>query len=205
MKKITALVLTLMLILTLTACGQKKAETAAVGSWTLTEDAAVTKDAQEAFDNAMEGLAGVSYAPVALLGTQLVSGTNYCLLCEATVVYPDAKPYYAVVTVYKDTQGKSQVKNIVAMDLGKIQESGTIEDSQPDSSQVMGGWTVDRESNIEVTDGVLHLATQVVAGTNHAVLCKGWNLCFVYADTQGKTEITKTVPLDIAALSQSSE
>ena len=51
----------------------------------------------------------------------------------------------------------------------------------------------------------MHLATKVVSGANHVVLCKGWNLCFVYADTQGKTEILKTVPLDIAALSQPSE
>ena len=204
MKKTIALILALILLLALTACGQKKEE-AKVGGWTLTEDAALTEAAKGAFDKAMEGLVGVNYTPVALLGTQLVSGTNYCLLCEATVVYPDAKPYYAVVTVYQDLQGKAEVRNIVALDLGKIEETGKIEDSQPESGQLLGGWTLDRDSFLEVPDGVMHLATQVVAGTNHVVLCKGWNLCFVYADTQGKTEIVKTVPLDIAALSQPAE
>ena len=204
MKKTIALVLALLMLLALTACGQKKEE-AKVGGWTLTDDGALTQEAQSAFDKAMEGLVGVNYTPLALLGTQLVSGTNYSLLCEATVVYPDAQPYYAVVTLYQDLQGKAEVKNIVALDLGKIEETGTIEDSQPDGAQLLGGWSVDRDSYLEVPDGVMHLATQVVAGSNHVVLCKGWNLCFVYADTQGKTEIVKTVPLDIAALSQPAE
>ena len=204
MKRSIALILALLMLGSLAACGQKKKETT-VGGWTLTEDGALTSEAQSAFDKAMEGLVGVNYTPVALLGTQLVSGTNYCILCEAAVVYPDAQPYYAVVTVYQDLQGKAEVRNIVAMDLGKIEETGEIKDSQPEGTLLLGGWTVDRDSYLEVPDGVMHLASQVVAGINHVVLCKGWNLCFVSADTQGKTEIVKTVPLDIAALSQPTE
>ena len=201
MKRIVALILALILLLSLTACGQKKEE-AKVGGWTLTEDAALTEEAKDAFDKAMEGLVGVNYTPLALLGTQLVSGMNYSILCEATVVYPNAQPYYALVTVYRDLQGKAEVRNIVALDLGKIAETGEIEDSQPQGGQLLGGWSVDRDSYLEVPDGVMLLASQVVAGSNHAVLCKGWKLCFVYADTQGRSEITKTVPLDIAELSQ---
>ena len=205
MKKITAVFLTALMLFALAACGQQKAQTETVGGWKLTEDAALTQASQEAFDKAMEGFVGVDYTPLALLGTQLVSGTNYCFLCEATVVYPGAQPYYAIVSVYEDLQGQAEIRNIVAMDLGKIEESGTIEDSQPDGASLLGGWQIDRDSYLEVPDGVMHLASQVAAGSNHVVLCKGWNLCFVYADTQGKTEITRTVPLDIAALSQPSE
>lgn len=204
MKRIFAFILALTMLLALTACGQKKEEEK-VGGWTLTEDAKLTEEAQSAFGKAMEGLVGVNYSAVALLGTQMVSGTNYCFLCEAAVVYPDARPYYAVVTVYQDLQGKAEVKNIVALDLGKIEETGKIEDSQPEGGPLLGGWTIDRDSYLEVPDGVMHLASQVVAGTNHVVLCKGWKLCFVSADTQGKTEVVKTVPLDLAALSQPTE
>ena len=38
---------------------------------------------------------------VALLSTQVVAGTNYRILCEATVVYPGAESHYAVMTVYE--------------------------------------------------------------------------------------------------------
>ena len=205
MKKRIAIIITLTMLCTLAACGQKKNEPQTVGGWTLTEDAAVTDAAQGVFAKAMEGLVGVNYTPVALLGTQLVSGTNYCFLCEATVVYPDAQPYYAVVTVYQDLQGKAEIRNIVAMDLGEIAESGEIRDAQPEGGQLLGGWTADRASSVETEGAVLHLASQVVSGTNHCVLCKGWTLVFVYEDLEGKAKVTKTVPLDIAALSQPTE
>ena len=203
MKKIIAIALLLALLLTLGACGKQQEEK--VGGWTLSEDGAVTDEAQAAFDKALDGLVGVSYQTVALLGTQLVSGTNYCLLCEAAVVYPDAKPYYAVVTVYENLEGEAEIRNIVALDLGDIAESGEIRPAGAPEGELLGGWSIDRDSYLEVPDGVMHLATQVAAGTNHIVLCKGWNLCFAAADTQGKTEITRTVPLDLAALSQAAE
>ena len=134
MKKIMSIVLTVLLLLALTACGGQKQEAQTLGGWTLTEDAALTQEAKDALEGALEGLVGVNYTPVALLGTQLVSGTNYCFLCEAAVVRPDAQPYYALVSVYQDLQGKAEIRSIVALDLGKIEESGTIEDSsgQPD-------------------------------------------------------------------------
>ena len=203
MKRTLVIILALLLLTTLAACGQKDTET--VGGWAITQSPEISEAAQGAFDKAMETLVGVNYTPLALLGTQVVSGTNYCFLCEATVVAPEAQPYYAIVSVYEDLQGGAQVLNIVAMDIGKIAETGKIEDSQPEGNQLLGGWTVDRDSSVEVPDSVMHLASQVVAGTNHCVLCKGWKLCFATTDTEGKTEVTKTVDLDIAALSQPSE
>lgn len=205
MRKLTALVLAILMLCALTACGQQKAAAPAVGSWTLTDSAELSDEAQAAFEKGTEGLLGVSYTPIALLGTQLVSGTNYCILCEATVVYPDAKPYYALVYLYKNTQGEVEVRNIVALDLGKIAETGEIENAGEAEALPLGGWTVDRDSSVEVADSVMHLASQVVSGTNHCVLCKGWTLSFVYEDLEGKTELTKTVSLDIAAYSQPSE
>ena len=203
MRRILSLLLALCMLCALTACGQKKAEPEKLGGWTLTDSTEIGEAARGAFDKALDGLVGVSYTPLALLGTQLVSGTNYCFLCEAAVVYPGAQPYYALVYVYADLQGKAELSRIVALDLGRIAESGTVEDAQPEGGQLLGGWTVDRESAVEAENAVLHLGSQAVAGTNHCVLCKGWTLAFVYEDTEGKTSLTKSVPLDIAALSQS--
>ena len=148
MKKMMALMLALVMVFALAACGQQKAP--AVGGWTPVEDAKMTDDAQSAFDKAMEGLVGVNYIPVALIGRQLVSGTNYCVLCEATVVYPDAQPYYALVYLYQDLQGKAEVTNIVKLDLGDIAESGEIKAAEDAGAALEGGWTVDRESSVVV-------------------------------------------------------
>ena len=205
MKKITALVLAALLAFLLTACGQVEKTAQTAGGWTLTGDAAVTDEAGSAFEKATEGLLGVDYTPLALLGTQLVSGTNYCFLCEAAAVSPGAQPYYAVVSVYQDLQGQTEILNIVALNIGEIAESGKIADSQTEGGQLMGGWSIDRDSSVDTENAVLHLASQIVAGTNHCVLCKGWTLTFVYEDLQGNTDITQTVPLNIAELAQPSE
>jgi predicted small lipoprotein YifL len=199
MKRIITLTLAALMIFVFTACGQKD-EPQSVGGWELSPDATVTDDAKAAFEKAMEGLDGVSYEPVALLGTQVVAGMNYCFLCEATVVAPEAKPYYSLIYVYADLQDNAEVTKIIAMDLGKVMEDGVVEDLQPESGNLTGAWAVDREGSVEADDAVLHLASQVVAGTNHCVLCKGWTLTFIYEDLQGKTEVLKSVPLDISAL-----
>lgn len=205
MRKKLILLMTIVMLFSLAACGQQKAAPEKVGGWTLNDSFSISAEAQQAFDKAMEGLVGVNYQPIGLLGTQLVSGTNYSFLCEASVVYPNAQPYYAVVTVYADLQGKAEVRNIVVLDIGKIAETGAVENTNASEGQLLGGWTLDRESSVAADGAVEHLASQVVAGKNHCVLCKGWTLTFVYENLEGKTEITQTVPLDIAELSQPKE
>ena len=200
MKKMMALILALVMVFALAACGQQKAP--AVGGWTPVEDGKMTDDAQSAFDKAMEGLIGVNYTPVALLGTQLVSGTNYCILCEASVVSPDAKPYYALVYLYQDLKGAAEVTNIVTLDMGDIAESGEIKASETAGEALLGGWTVDRESSVEVKGALLHLASQVVSGKNHCVLCEGNELVFVYENAEGKTEVTQRVTIDLGAFNK---
>jgi hypothetical protein len=198
MKKMMALILALVMVFALAACGRQKAP--AVGGWTPVEGAKMTDDAQSAFDKAMEGLIGVNYVPVALIGTQLVSGTNFCILCEAAVVYPDAKPYYALVYIYRDLQGKAEVTNIVKLDIGDIAESGEIKAAGDAGETLVGGWVVDRESSVEVKGALIHLASQVVSGKNHCVLCEGNELVFVYENLEGKTEVTGRVAIDVAGL-----
>ena len=200
MKKMMALILALMMVFALAACGRQKAP--AVGGWTPVEDAKMTDDAQSAFDKAMEGLIGVNYVPVALIGTQLVSGTNFCILCEASVVSPDAKPYYALVYIYRDLQGKAEVTNLVKLDIGDIAERGEIKAAEDAGETLVGGWVVDRESSVEVKGALIHLASQVVSGKNHCVLCEGNELVFVYENLEGKTEVTQRVVIDLGAFNK---
>ena len=205
MKKLFALMLTMLMVLALCACGQSKAPAAekaptVVGGWTISEDAAITDEARAAFEKAMEGFTGVGYEPVALIGTQVVSGTNYCILCEARVIVPDAAPYYALVYVYADLKGGAEILNIAALNLGDIAETGEIKAADPTSGNLLGGWKLDRESTVEVDGALLHLASQLVNGTNHCVLCQGGKLVFVYEALDGKTEVKSEVTLDPGAL-----
>ena len=54
----------------------------------------------------------VDYEALALLGKQIVAGTNYAYLCKATVVAPDAQPYLAVVFVYQTLEGDCELLKI---------------------------------------------------------------------------------------------
>ena len=79
------------------------------GGWNASESPKVTSAAKKALTKATDGLAGASYNPVALLGTQVVAGTNSRILCEVTPVVPNAATDYMVVQVYADLSGNAEI------------------------------------------------------------------------------------------------
>ena len=116
MKKIAAAVLAVLMVLSLAACAgaeekpktqaqtqtQEQTQTEAAtpdADWNLPETIEMSDEVTVVFEKAMDGLTGVGYEPVGYLGEK--DGV-YCVLCRATVVYPDAKPYYALVYVSDD-------------------------------------------------------------------------------------------------------
>lgn len=90
------------------------------GGWSAPVEVSVTTipdDAQNAFDKATETYEGNILNLMALLGTQVVAGTNYAFLCHTTVASAD--PAYSmiqVVTVYQDLDGKATITNICNLD-----------------------------------------------------------------------------------------
>lgn len=82
------------------------------GGWQEPDSPALTEDASAAFRKATEGLVGVDYVPVALLSTQVVAGTNYRILCEATTVYPGAEMHYVVMTIYESLDGSASILSV---------------------------------------------------------------------------------------------
>ena len=117
MKKAIALLVTLGLLLGLvSACAEMT-----VGGWTPAahEAAELPEDAQAAFDKALEQLDGASYTPVALLSTQVVAGTNYCILCQIAPVVPDPVPVWALVYIYADLQGNAEITNVYELYIGQ--------------------------------------------------------------------------------------
>ncbi len=114
MKKLLVLSLSLLLICT---CAFSESLT---GGWIPSASPEITEEAKSLFDKGLEDLLGVSYVPVAYLGSQLVSGHNHAFLVQATLIYPDAAPYYAVIYLYEDLSGNVSILNIAPFDIGSL-------------------------------------------------------------------------------------
>jgi hypothetical protein len=159
-----------LLITGLAAC-QKKVETQGnqegseviVGGWEKVEDGTITEELQEIFDKAIEGLTGVGYKPIRLVEKQIVSGTNYKFLCEATTVTANPTTREAYVIVYQDLQGNVSIL--------EIQDEG-LEDL-PQIPNPFAGFETLEESEAAVgfeielpgkSDGYVILNTSVMSG-----------------------------------------
>lgn len=90
------------------------------GGWMVTEGRLrLDKHAKAVFAKATDGLLGCDYEPVALLGTQVVAGTNYCFLARLTPVVPDATPHWGLVYAYEDLQGNVKLTSVKDLPLGE--------------------------------------------------------------------------------------
>ena len=123
MKKLFAVLAALLMLMSIAAAEDGHLS----GGWTPSADPAVTEELQAVFDKGLEGLVGVRYTPVAYLGSQVVAGTNHAFLCQATVVYPGAEPYYTIVYLYEDLQGNVTILNIAELDVGALCTYGAEE------------------------------------------------------------------------------
>ena len=123
MKKLFAVLAALLMLMSIAAAEDGPLS----GGWTPSVDPAVTEELQAVFDMGLEGLVGVRYTPVAYLGSQVVAGTNHAFLCQATVVYPGAEPYYTIVYLYEDLQGNVTILNIAELDVGALCTYGAEE------------------------------------------------------------------------------
>lgn len=67
-------------------------------------------DAMTAFEAAFpNGYNYTHYEPIALLGTQVVSGTNYLYLCKSTWTDYQENVSFVLLQIYQDLSGKSEV------------------------------------------------------------------------------------------------
>ncbi len=85
------------------------------GGWSVPDS---EEEGLAAFEKAAEGLLGVDYTPIRVLGQQVVAGMNYRVLCRARAVTPSAAPYYCVATVYRDLNGNASVTDVAELSPG---------------------------------------------------------------------------------------
>ena len=94
-----------------------------MGGWTPSEDPSVTEERLALFEQGTATLTGISYQPVAYLGSQVVAGTNHAFLCRSVTAYPgslEIAPAYAVVYLYQDLQGNVSILSIGDFDIGSL-------------------------------------------------------------------------------------
>ena len=182
------------------------------GGWQVNNgDIAVdkNKEVKAAFEKAVDKLDGCDYEPVAYLGSQVVAGTNYCILCKATPVVPNAKSSYVFMYIAAGLDGSATISEI--KDLGEESTS---------SEPVLGGFEInqgkaDLASNKEANaafekatsqivgatyEAAAYLGSQVVSGTNYCILCRitpvvpdaqgSFSFVNVYKDLKGNASIS---------------
>ena len=115
MKRMLVLLAVLFLALSATAWAE-----GATGAWQIAADIALTPERLAPLEEALTGLVGVAYEPVAYLGSQVVAGMNHAYLCRATVVYPDAQPAWKLVYVYEPLEGPAAIIRIAGLDLAAL-------------------------------------------------------------------------------------
>ena len=163
------------------------AETTSVEASVSTE---VTPELNDLFTQALDGFVGVGYTPELFLGSFDQDGTIYCFLCNATVVVPDAVPYWAIVYIRDDGSGNVSISKVYqpgyeAMSENYGGDTVLVEDSQ---APLPGGWTTTEDLTVDedtaakfriansLYDPIAVLATKTDDGTYY---------CFIASDSDG--------------------
>ncbi|MDO4940072.1 MAG: hypothetical protein Q4E33_00070 [Erysipelotrichaceae bacterium] len=216
MKKLLVTLISILVVFTLIGCTKEEKQEeqeAVVGGYTLYEgeyNAELPDKAKEVFENVTKNLTGTTYDPIALLGTQVVSGTNYAFFVREKPV-----ANFAIITVYADLQGNTEILKTFDIDL-----DAEASDKGNSDANLLGGWKVyEGDNKCDVPDEVVDaltkategmtgasytpialLGTQVVSGINYSILCKetviasepmtNYSIVIVYKNTSGDCELS---------------
>ena len=224
MKKLLALILAALLGASLAFCltscdDEEKTDNGTsgdeiVGGWSSPDSVKLTDEATNALKKATEKLAGGTYEPIALLGTQVVAGTNYRLLCTFTPATEGADASYTIVTVYEDLEGNAEITEILNSDAkvnvtAEVIDGGWVAPETPDVTEEAG---TALQAAVSQMVGAQYnplalMGTQVVAGTNYCLLCEitpvvenpesHYSVVTVYQGADGTTSVVET--LDFSA------
>ena len=225
MKKIISITLLILIAsILITGCSNQKEETKeVVGGWlkTYTRESNLTEEEKIMFEEAMNTYKELKLEPVTLIGTQIVSGTNYMFLCKGTTISNRPVSNWKMVIVYKDLQGKSTITSVKDFNLDEY--AGNNKASK--ETELVGGWEASKkEESIDISEitqnyfkeatesiqdmtytPITILGTQTVAGMNYAILSLGKkdetysiNVLTMYVNLDGDSEITYTSVIDMA-------
>ena len=212
MKRKVLCLLLICLLLTV-GCGEKKNnKNGSTGSWKI-------EDKIKSLDDEVFNKLDTDLKPIALLGKQVVAGTNYMYLCKSN----EEGKEYRIVIVYEDLEGKVTITNSSNFDLTKY----VNEDINYKNSDNVGAWYTEVNDSIKLDEktqeifnnaqeklkGIKYkpitvLGKQVVSGTNYAVLAYGVSddensntgvyILTLYEDLKGTDEIVASAYINLA-------
>ena len=87
---------------------------ATLGGWNIDEMKGVNlpQKAQSAFTAVTGGLVGAEYQPVLYVGSQVVNGTNYCILAKQTIITATPEVRLVKMIINVDTKGAAQLVSV---------------------------------------------------------------------------------------------
>ena len=188
-----------------------------VGGWSVPASHEVTEEHKKIYKDACSKYDGTgsSHEPVALLATQLVAGTNYCFYCQSTVKSSKGPLSPVIVYINVNPSGEADFittdRDFFYDNKGEVVPGGWENAADPsiteDIKKIMSKAT--ETITGEEYEPVAYIASQVVAGKNHAILCKAtpstkglsneakYVILTIYENLDVKCEITKTTDVSI--------
>lgn len=179
------------------------------GSTSISKNAA----AKSAFKKATAELLGVSYQPIAVLGTQAVAGTKYAILCKATPVIPDAAPDITIMYIYENVDGTVDIDGfhtiISGGDKGGFKaNTGKFTIKNKKNKAVYSAYKKAMKELVGVDyKPVLYLGSQNKYGSNYMILCRSqavypnapyeWSLVTVSKSAKGKVKLGDVQTLEL--------
>ena len=92
---------------------------ATLGGWNIDEMKSVNlpQKVASAFTEITSGLVGAEYMPVLYVGSQLVNGTNYCIIALQTLVTQETQKRLVKMVIHVDLDGATSLVSIRGVSL----------------------------------------------------------------------------------------
>ncbi len=171
MKKIIISFLIICSVICLTGCdalnnvGKDRTK---LGGWTLDLNANmlnIPNDALVVYNKAVQNYTEMKLEPIAYLGKQIVSGTNYMYFCKVTAGKTKLYTNYRVVVIYNDLEGNASITSVKTFDIVSYADKSI----PPINEETTGGWAINTNMNGAVLDdGIKYSFNNAVSSVSGA-------------------------------------
>ena len=202
---------------------QGEATNSLTAKWTMPDSIEVTSELNDLFTEGVEGLTKATFEPAAYLGYIEETNLAHAFLCKTTE--DTGKTFWSVVYIKEDSEGKVNLLDVQSIMLSESSDKGAVQFGTVSGDELVGSWSVDGESvskgigdisddikvaidealksKVSVTyEPIMIMGSQVVSGTNYAVLCKNetsseWTIVYVYKNLDGKGTLMNVATFDL--------